>query len=95
MISGVGLAFSFVPVTIAGLAGVQRADAGIASGLINTSRQVGGAVGLAAVTTIAASYASTGAGATGLARWRRSTAASPTGSRSGSPSWQARRRRRR
>jgi hypothetical protein len=47
---------------------VHRADAGIASGLINTSRQVGGAVGLAAVTTIAASYASTGAGATGLAR---------------------------
>jgi EmrB/QacA subfamily drug resistance transporter len=68
LISGVGLAFSFVPVTIAGLAGVQRADAGVASGLINTSRQVGGAVGLAAVTTIAASYASTGAGATGLAR---------------------------
>src|SRR6476661_3669891 len=68
LISGVGLALSFVPVTIAGLAGVQRADAGVASGLINTSRQVGGAVGLAAVTTIAASYASTGAGATGLAR---------------------------
>ena len=57
-----------MPVTIAGLAGVRRADAGIASGLINTTRQVGGAVGLAAVTTIAASYASTGAGATGLAR---------------------------
>ena len=68
LISGTGLALSFVPVTIAGLAGVRRADAGIASGLINTSRQVGGAVGLAAVTTIAASYASTGAGATGLAR---------------------------
>jgi EmrB/QacA subfamily drug resistance transporter len=68
LISGVGLALSFVPVTIAGLAGVQRADAGIASGLINTSRQVGGAVGLAAVTTIAASYASNGGGATGLAR---------------------------
>jgi hypothetical protein len=68
LISGVGLALSFVPVTIAGLAGVQRADAGIASGLINTSRQVGGAVGLAAVTTVAASYAATGSGATGLAR---------------------------
>jgi EmrB/QacA subfamily drug resistance transporter len=68
LVSGVGLALSFVPVTIAGLAGVQRADAGIASGLINTSRQVGGAIGLAAVTTIAASYASNGGGATGLAR---------------------------
>ena len=56
---------SFVPVTIAGLSGVHRSDAGIASGLINTSRQVGGAVGLAAVTTIAASYASNGGGATG------------------------------
>jgi EmrB/QacA subfamily drug resistance transporter len=68
LISGAGLALSFVPVTIAGLAGVRRADAGIASGLINTSRQVGGAVGLAAVTTIVASYASNGGGATGLAR---------------------------
>ena len=67
VISGVGLALSFVPVTIAGLTGVQRADAGIASGLINTSRQVGGAVGLAAVTTIAAAYTTTATG-TGLAR---------------------------
>jgi EmrB/QacA subfamily drug resistance transporter len=62
VISGVGLALSFVPVTIAGLSGVQRADAGIASGLINTSRQVGGAVGLAAVTTIAAAYTTGGTG---------------------------------
>ena len=62
LISGVGLAFSFVPVTIAGLAGVDRADAGIASGLINTTRQVGGAVGLAAVTTIVAASTTTGSG---------------------------------
>ena len=47
VVGGIGLALSFVPVTIAGLTGVSRADAGIASGLINTSRQVGGAVGLA------------------------------------------------
>jgi MFS family permease len=60
VIDGVGMALSFVPVTIAGLTGVGRADAGVASGLINTSRQVGGAVGLAAVTTIAASYAGSG-----------------------------------
>ena len=62
VLSGVGLAFSFVPVTIAGLTGVRREDAGVASGLINASRQVGGAIGLAAVTTIAADYTVTGGG---------------------------------
>jgi EmrB/QacA subfamily drug resistance transporter len=67
VVGGAGLGMSFVPVTIAGLTGVRGADAGIASGLINTSRQVGGAVGLAAVTTIAAAYTSTGT-AGGLAR---------------------------
>jgi EmrB/QacA subfamily drug resistance transporter len=54
IVGGVGLALSFVPVTIAGLAGIERSEAGVASGLINTSRQIGGAVGLAAVSTIAA-----------------------------------------
>jgi EmrB/QacA subfamily drug resistance transporter len=54
LLGGVGLALSFVPVTIASLNGVEPADAGVASGLINTSRQIGGAVGLAAVTAIAA-----------------------------------------
>jgi EmrB/QacA subfamily drug resistance transporter len=60
LIGGIGLGLSFVPMTIAGLTGVSRADAGVASGLINTSRQVGGAVGLAAVSTIVSSYAATG-----------------------------------
>jgi predicted MFS family arabinose efflux permease len=50
---GVGMGLSFVSVTIASLAGVPQQSAGIASGLVNTSRQVGGAVGLAAITTIA------------------------------------------
>ncbi len=54
LVSGVGLGFSFVPVTIASLTGVGSADAGVASGLVNTSRQIGGSVGMAAVTTIAA-----------------------------------------
>jgi MFS family permease len=53
---GLGLGISFVAVTIAALAGVPPRDAGIASGLVNTSRQVGGAIGLAAVTTIATIY---------------------------------------
>lgn len=54
VLGGAGMGFSFVPVTIASLAGVERSDAGVASGLLNTSRQIGGAVGLAAVSTIAA-----------------------------------------
>jgi EmrB/QacA subfamily drug resistance transporter len=57
---GLGLGVSFVSVTIAGLAGVSGADAGVASGLVNTSRQIGGAVGLAVVSTIAATYSSGG-----------------------------------
>jgi EmrB/QacA subfamily drug resistance transporter len=54
VLGGAGMGFSFVPVTIASLTGVERADAGVASGLINTSRQIGGAIGLAAVSAIAA-----------------------------------------
>jgi EmrB/QacA subfamily drug resistance transporter len=54
VLGGAGMGLSFVPVTIASLTGVDRADAGVASGLINTSRQIGGAVGLAAVSAIAA-----------------------------------------
>ena len=57
VLGGAGMGFSFVPVTIASLQGVERADAGIASGLVNTSRQIGGAIGLAAISTIAASAA--------------------------------------
>jgi hypothetical protein len=48
------MAFTFVPMTIAGLTGVAGSDAGVASGLLNTSRQIGGAVGLSAVSTVAA-----------------------------------------
>jgi EmrB/QacA subfamily drug resistance transporter len=58
ILSGIGLALSFVPVMIASLTGVQPPDAGVASGLINTSRQIGGSIGLAAVTTIAATATS-------------------------------------
>ena len=42
-----------MPISIAALAGVNRSEAGIASGLINTSQQVGGAVGIALLSTVA------------------------------------------
>jgi EmrB/QacA subfamily drug resistance transporter len=60
VLGGAGIGLTFVPVTIAGLAGVTQSDAGVASGLINTSRQIGGAIGLAAVSAIAATSASPG-----------------------------------
>jgi EmrB/QacA subfamily drug resistance transporter len=50
---GIGLGFSFVPVSIAALAGIESQDAGLASGLINTNQQIGGAIGLAILTTVA------------------------------------------
>ena len=53
ILAAIGLGFSFVPVTIGAVAGISRDDAGIASGLINASQQVGGALGLAVLATIA------------------------------------------
>jgi EmrB/QacA subfamily drug resistance transporter len=49
-----GLGLSFVPMTVAATAGVRPQEAGLAAGLLNTSRQIGGAIGLAALATIAA-----------------------------------------
>jgi EmrB/QacA subfamily drug resistance transporter len=49
---GVGIAFAFVPVSIAALAGVAEREAGLASGLINTSQQIGGAIGTAVASTV-------------------------------------------
>jgi EmrB/QacA subfamily drug resistance transporter len=65
LVGGIGMAATFVAMTIAGLTGVESGDAGIASGLINTTRQIGGAVGLAAVSTIAATATATYADAHG------------------------------
>jgi EmrB/QacA subfamily drug resistance transporter len=53
VIAAVGLGFAFVPMTIAAVAGVEPHEAGLASGLINTSQQVGGALGLAILASIA------------------------------------------
>jgi hypothetical protein len=56
ILSGIGLALAFVPMSIGGLTGVTQAEAGVASGLINTSQQIGGAIGVAAATTIATTF---------------------------------------
>src|SRR2546423_144296 len=58
LLVGLGLGFSFVPISIAALAGVRPAEAGLASGLFNTSQQIGGALGIAALSTIATSRTS-------------------------------------
>jgi EmrB/QacA subfamily drug resistance transporter len=53
ILAALGLGFSFVPVTIAAVSGTEPHEAGLASGLINTTQQVGGALGLAILATIA------------------------------------------
>lgn len=57
LLVGFGLAMAFVAVSIAALEGVRPQDAGLASGLINTSQQVGGAVGVAVVSSVAVTHA--------------------------------------
>jgi MFS family permease len=56
---GAGTAFAFIPVSIAGLAGVAEQEAGLASGLLNTSQQLGGAIGVAIASTVAATHLNT------------------------------------
>ncbi len=55
LLAAAGLGFSFVPVTIAAVTGTRPDQAGLASGLINTSQQVGGALGVAILASIASS----------------------------------------
>jgi EmrB/QacA subfamily drug resistance transporter len=55
LLAAIGLGFGFVTSTIAAVAGVQNREQGLASGLINTSQQIGGALGLAVLSTIATS----------------------------------------
>jgi MFS family permease len=55
-VAGAGTAFSFIPISIAALAGVEERRAGLASGLLNTSEQLGGAIGIAIASSVAASH---------------------------------------
>ena len=56
LVIAMGMAFSFVSISIAALAGVQAKDAGLASGLINTSQQIGGALGIAVLSSVAVAH---------------------------------------
>src|SRR4051812_37894341 len=53
LLAAVGLGLAFVSMTVAAVSGVEGHEAGLASGLINTSQQIGGALGLAILATIA------------------------------------------
>jgi EmrB/QacA subfamily drug resistance transporter len=55
-VAGAGTAFAFIPVSIAALAGIAEKEAGLASGLLNTSQQIGGAIGVAIASTVAATH---------------------------------------
>ncbi|WP_051969670.1 MFS transporter [Kitasatospora azatica] len=72
-VAGAGTAFTFIPISIAGLTGVAERDAGLASGLLNTTQQLGGAIGVAIASTVAASHTAT------LAATGQSAAAALTG----------------
>jgi EmrB/QacA subfamily drug resistance transporter len=56
VVSGAGTAFAFIPVSIAALAGVEKDRAGLASGLLSTSQQLGGALGIAIASSVAATH---------------------------------------
>ena len=56
LVAGAGTAFAFIPISIAALAGVEEHKAGLASGLLNTSQQLGGAIGVAIAASVATSH---------------------------------------
>jgi EmrB/QacA subfamily drug resistance transporter len=59
VVAGAGAAFAFIPISIAALAGVEEHRAGLASGLLSTSQQLGGAIGIAIASGVAASHTQT------------------------------------
>jgi EmrB/QacA subfamily drug resistance transporter len=56
---GIGIPFSYIPLTIAALAGVADRESGLAAGMLNTAQQVGGAIGVAVISTVAFTHVDT------------------------------------
>jgi MFS family permease len=56
LVAGAGTSFAFIPISIAALAGVEEHKAGLASGLLNTSQQLGGAIGVAIASSVATGH---------------------------------------
>ena len=52
VVFALGLGFTFMPLTLAAVSQIDESDAGIASGVLNTTQQIGGSIGLAALTTV-------------------------------------------
>ena len=67
LLSALGMGFTLVPATIVAMQGIERSQSGVASGLLNTSRLVGGALGLAVLSTIAAGQAGSASAGSALA----------------------------
>ena len=91
MLASIGMGLTFVPVTLIATSGVPVDDAGLASGLFNTSQQIGGALGLALLSTFAANktadvLAVGGGGADARPRRRRRSSTASTSPGSGAPS---------
>ena len=87
LVIALGMGFSFVPISIAALAGVPAKDAGLASGLINTSQQIGGALGIAVLSSVAIAQSNDATSGRRCRSARRSPPASRrrSGSAPGSP----------
>ena len=67
----IGMGMTFVPVTLIATSGIEAGDAGLASGLLNTSQQIGGALGLAILSTLATSKTTSSLESRGRQRQRR------------------------
>ena len=79
VLTSLGMGAVFVPLTLIATTGLEDEDQGLASGLFNTSQQIGGALGLAILASLAASKTAdaTGVSQPGGARRRASTSRSP------------------